>query len=602
VVAVAVVTGLRGGRLAGLSRGHRPARELLLLLVAGALLPQVRPARAQQPTTAPSAPPPPATERIQATVAQARAEVQTLIGTDELIDGLYFGWFDRPYRRATIACLVKAVQVLDHEARLRRLGRSGLTDAQVNRLADWIRDAPGRATASARRIDFAPHRLCTDPQRLRAWTNRGATDLPPALVGFIDRATSSQHDRWAGDFDVLCCLGLRVIGTSRLPWMQGPDRQSLLDHGRALGITTMVPAIAGSAAPAAPPEAEPPETGSQRQPHVLRIIPVTLPELAAAAPGQTDERPGAILAITEPVRGESWSESLARQALYRAATGRQAAVVTGWAPPPTGWSTTRAPEHVALAMWIRALDGPTLMLMEGWRDLRDGSGSPHPSLLPAPAILETVAHTALDLLHFGPHLAAFHRPSPVAIVVGKDCCEADGDRWSPACRQVFEALAERAVRFDVLPELRLTTRAPRHRYDVVITPPDRALSAGTSQRLPLLLAEDGVRVSWEPDGAGLEPITVAVERCQAADRHHRHRLVVTGSGGRRPAGVFVFHGAGDRLALANTTAEPRRVWITTASGRPAPTVTDLLTGETLRRTDQGVDLLGRQVRVLVPEH
>jgi hypothetical protein len=527
------------------------------------------------------------------TIAEARGRLRTLVGRGDLIESLYFGWFDRPYRRATLACALKTLATLEYELKLRRLGKGAMDGERLERIIRWLQSAPQRACQDAKRSDFGPHRVQIDSA---AWSAIGvrqrSPDLPPALFGFIDRATATRHEEHYGDFDLLACLGLRVVGKGGFTSLVPDDWRSLLRHADALGVAMTVDRPQSPGWGAA-------ETGA-----VAPAIPVIPGQLADFVRPQHQAAAGdatVVPAITDPAAGESWPESLARRALYRGATGCDGAVVVGWSPPRRNWDTEDLADQVRLAMWVHALDGQRLALLEGWRDLRDGSASPYPSITAEPTLIEAVAATALDLLFFREFLGAIDRRRPVAALVGADSLDpGDDNRWSEQCAALFAELVTRRIRFDVVPESRLPDALGANQYVVAVGPADEALSPEAQRGLAQLRAAGGTRIVWQPDRATAEAVVVPIARRLSTSGAGEDRLVVTGPAGQQLRDILVFHGRGGRLAIANLAAAPRSVWITTRSGRPTPALHDLLTEQAFNRPDEGLEVPGWQVRLLVP--
>ncbi|MCH7924983.1 MAG: hypothetical protein IIC51_05565 [Planctomycetes bacterium] len=212
---------------------------------------------------------------------------------------------------------------------------------------------------------------------------------------------------------------------------------------------------------------------------------------------------------------------IARHALARGISQNGRFVTDGWTLPHGVEPKSDQPSEVSAAMWVAALDGQSLGLIRGWRDLRDGSGSPYPSLLTRPAATEAMFHTALDLIRHGEYVEAFRKASSIAIAINEDAVDArDDNRWATWIRPVWEALANRQIRFDILPA-GAVPRAMVTRYDVLVAIDrpsanrkelmisiERALanSAGGGERAQLLgddgtLAQDiFVRLGRTPDG------------------------------------------------------------------------------------------------------
>ena len=159
---------------------------------------------------------------------------------------------------------------------------------------------------------------------------------------------------------------------------------------------------------------------------------------------------------------------IARHGLARGISETSRFVTDGWTLPHGVEPRSRQPFEISAAMWVAALDGQSLGLIRGWRDLRDGSGSPYASLLTRPAATEAMFHTALDLIRHGEYVKAFRKVSSIAIAINEDAVDAhDDNRWAIWIRPVWEALANRQITFDVLPAPAVTA-ATGSRYVAVV--------------------------------------------------------------------------------------------------------------------------------------
>lgn len=537
---------------------------------------------------------------IEEALERCRGELLPLIGGTEPVDSLYFGWFDRPYRRATLACAVKALAVLEYELQLRQLGNGAIDDRQLVRLLAWLRQAAPSACVPPSRAAVLPHRLAVTPDSLLALTApAGAAAPPPVRFGFMDRATATRHDDWAGDFDLLACLGVRVIGAPAVAGAKPSTSQALFRHGHALGI-----AVVGDPGEwNGPPPSDPLPAGDA--PPWFSPLAIAAHTLAELIESTGKQRPGdesVIPAAADYPFGESWGEALARRSLHRTTTGSTGAVVIGWAPSPGGWSYDTSPEQVRLAMWVHALGGQRLALLEGWRDLRDGSPLPYPSLTANPGVIEAVAHTALDMLPLDKELAAFDDPRRVLVVLADDCLHPRRpNRWSKPWAALFSGLAERQPAFDVVCQTRMAQPGALDRYPLIVSPPEDSLLPSVRGRLRSMRAGGSTHVVWDPASSSIEPVLIAVDRRLSEPDVVSGALSVGGLGGARPQGVLIFDGTGGEVALANTTGERSTVWITPASGERSRPLRDAIAGLTFARPDQGIELGPRQVRLLIPQ-
>ena len=179
---------------------------------------------------------------LQARVARLTDRVEELVGTHDLLDTLHFGWFDRPYARATLAVVVKTTTAIKREIRLRRRGNGAIADASLHAMVLWADKALDRASESEVDGDFRPHRLRVTGGDL------GGTPSTPAFFAFVDRATSTRLHPAFGDLDLAAAIGSRVY--ARLDRELGTADTAALRASRAsaLGMAAIV-LIARQAAP-----------------------------------------------------------------------------------------------------------------------------------------------------------------------------------------------------------------------------------------------------------------------------------------------------------------------------------------------------------------
>lgn len=127
--------------------------------------------------------------KLRSRVAGLRERVTEPAGTDDLPDTLYFGWFDRPDARATLAILVKTLATLHREVRLRELGNGAIDASTIRTMLCWGDDAFERVVRSSAQNRFRPHRL-----RLSLKSLPTALSLPP-LYCFVDRVTAKRRGK-----------------------------------------------------------------------------------------------------------------------------------------------------------------------------------------------------------------------------------------------------------------------------------------------------------------------------------------------------------------------------------------------------------------------
>jgi hypothetical protein len=259
-------------------------------------------------------------------------------------------------------------------------------------------------------------------------------------------------------------------------------------------------------------------------------------------------------------------------------------------------------------MWVHALAGQRLGLVEGWRDLRDGSREPRPPIVTKPALVEVIAHTALDLMFFRRELAAF-RPQPaVAVIVDDAALSKDEDnRWSADASELFNTLVQRQLHFDVLPASVLDAADQLHEYRAVL------IAAGGDQAEDLAervrrMASSEARVLTAPQAgtpADLAAHLAALPEPEVArDLQDPGNFVVYDLQGRIARGCAVFTGAtpdGERcVAVANLRRHRQVVALACPLEPDPPAFRDVISGETVAPETAQFVLDGYQVRLLIP--
>ena len=567
-----------------------PKRRVLqaVALSAGALLLLIHPVPAAPPAASSDRVP---RGRLATAIAQTRSTLRPLVGRGDLLETLYFGWFDRPYQRATLACAFKTLAVLEYESKLRELGNGAIADDQLERIIEWT-DSVGRRTAApARRPGFRPNRVpAARTDVLDTLSSERGRPAVESLFGFIDRATATPCDDQLGDFDLLACLGFRVVGISPVRSAGARERSPLLRRAQALRIALVTTGVTGE---------DPDRAEGTPLPQPASLVAGELADFIADT-GEGSADPSALRAVIDPPHGESWPESLARRALYRGATGRDRSIVTGWSLPRTTSAQVDLPERISAAMWVHALDGQRLGLLEGWRDVRDGSASPYASITLDPGAVEAVAATALDLLYFREVIERFDGRPEVAVVVEPDALRSgSSNRWSEDYAALFDALTAQQIRFDVLPRSRLNDPPLDRAYQVVIEATDKPRAG--DQRLFVARAEAGNenRVLQQTT-PGVTDLAAAIAEHLATGGEPSDDLIVRDSHGAPPPDVLVFSGRDSSVAVVNIADAPTEVRIKNNSEERAPALRDVLSNETIADPTQGLPLRPWQVRVLVP--
>ena len=496
--------------------------------------------------------------QLRARVSQLQERVTELAGDDDLLDTLHFGWLDRPYARATLAILVKTTSMLEREVYLRELGNGAIRDATVRNMLSWAKAALERVMAPEPDSGFRPHRL-----RVTGADFLAVRAVPP-LYAFVDRATLTRHDDSFGDLDLLAAMGMRVY-----PRMAS----DLLDPDSA-DVTAARAAALGMAAVCITAGKDDEATviaGSGGEVTTIRVA--SLRDLLEGMPNAS----GPLCALTGPVIGESWAASLARRAVARGVLDYDRYVTVDWSPPTIRGGSADRTAATAAAMWVHAIEGQSLGLLPGWRDLRDGSASPFPSVLLDPAGVETIARTALDLIRLGDFLRPFGSTPPLAVAVGPDAIHAgDDNAWASWIEPIWEMLLDRQIRFDVI-------GAHKDKRQL-------------SRRCPVVF-------SLHRDDAGdRTSVMLRIERALALQSDHVHRITARAPDGRLASDVFVrdARSPGGRpcVAVANLSNRSRRVKL--RGGPRLGVVRDVLADELIRQPGESVPLAPWQVRLLWP--
>ncbi len=376
---------------------------------------------------------PPRIDEFDRRVESLSVRINELSPSDDVLDNLYFGWFDRPQARATMAVLVKTSAVLRREVRMRRVGNGAIPKAELDDMLRWADDAVARAVASEPDPRFRPHRLRITPDDIR----RG--DGPP-LFALVDRSTSTRQNVDWGDLDLLAALGQRVyVRDTIVPFSAGSRPTPLVQRAAYLGMASV-------AMESAERSDDISVMNESSESAILRVTPRTLTELLTKT--QTQDGSSHI-AVMEADVDEAWPARAARRALVRGMTRQRRALVDRWrAPRPIdvhhGYSA------IETAVWFDAFDGLALATVDGWRDVRDGSARAAPSLLIRPRELERFASTSLRVLRHSDVLHPLMDLPRVAVAVSLDAVHPDDpNRWAAWMVPVLEAMFESQIPFDI---------------------------------------------------------------------------------------------------------------------------------------------------------
>jgi len=371
-----------------------------------------------------------------------REQAAEIADPHDLLDSLHFGWFDRPYARATAGILMKTLRVLDREAGLRERGNGAIGDRELADVLSWSERSLAGVRSWTSDAGFRPHRVRVGANEARAPSST------PALFAFVDRATSTRHDDAFGDLDLLAAMGLRLYARDARDVGIGDECTLRESRARALGIATLAVRcdrsdVDGGASDSLDARFE--GAGSP----ALFVEGLTLKEMLERRDKPSDSQ-RRVPAIVDPPAGESYPASLARRALARGALGGSTYVVAAWRAPLLRANAGDNTRSIAAAMWLHAIDGQSVGLLEGWRDLRDGSINPYPSVLTSPDTVETVARTALDILRHGAHIRRMRADAPLLLIVSGNALDPrDENVWAPWTEQLWAELVRRQIRFDV---------------------------------------------------------------------------------------------------------------------------------------------------------
>lgn len=508
-------------------------------------------------------------------VQSLHERVIELAGEGDLLDTLYFAWSDRPYARATLAILIKVTATLEREVDCRYHGNGKIDDATVESMLQWADGAIQRVIHAEPTDDFRPHRMKV------TWPDLLDGGKVPPLFTFVDGTQLAPRDPALGDLDILAALGQRIYACGDPWWSTVAKFETRARRAEALGIMVVDAVPAGMAG-----RCESCLLGnSPRWPELLQCVAwMDFTNLLNGGDLLESSEFTELPAVLDDPNSESLSASLARRAMARGVTGRSTYAAYGWTPPmPEDVSNRGA--VVSAAMWVETLDGQRLTLLESWRDVHAKYWPPRPSIFTDPSGVETIAHTALDLLRLAEFIRPFEARSYAVIKVSRDAMASGADggdanrvsnRWAPWVRPIWEALVARQVSFDVVPD-RTEEMALRKRYRVVF---------------PLRREEC------------IDPAVAIgkLERRLAQIEEHVYRLTAREMNGTIAADVYVRAGKtpGGKAcaAVVNLTARQRALKL---RGKPAIGPSrDVISNQQISEPDQRLEFAPWQVRLLWP--
>ncbi len=383
-------------------------------------------------------------DRVQA----LHHRVVELAGEDDLLDTLYFGWSDRPYARATLAILVKVAATLDREADCRGHGKGKIDDATVESMLGWADDAIQRVIDAEPTNDFRSHRIGITWKQLLE-----GKDTPP-LCGFLDGALLTSKDPAVGDLDVLASLGQRFYARPLSSRLDAQNSETTAQRAEALGMTVfdITPWVTRGSW----------KCGN----HWDFIRPmwrnrrrfVAYSRLVSFFRWNVEwfRDPSLLPAVEDPAESESLAASLARRAVLRGVMMTPTYSAYRWTPPIVEAVPQHAQAALAAALWVQALEGQRLALVDGWRDVHDENKSSEISIFLDPVRAETIAHTALALLRYADFIRAFDDTPLIALAVDEDAFTSETENpnkvpnWSDWTAPIWNGLLSRQIRFDVV--------------------------------------------------------------------------------------------------------------------------------------------------------
>lgn len=510
-------------------------------------------------------------ERVRA----LHERVTELAGDDDLIDTLYFQWSDRPYARATLAILIKVTATLDGEVDRRGHGNGKIDDATVESMLNWSGDAIQRVIRAEPSDEFRPHRIDIPWKQLLE-----GQGVPP-LIGFLDGTRLAPQHAAAGDLDVLASLGQRFYARPLDSRLDGQDAEMTSRRAEALGMTVfdITPLVGRSAWKCGNHWDYIRPLWRDRDRYVAYTGPATLPMR------EDDWSRGDSLlpAVEDTKNGESLAASMARRAMLRGVMETSTYAAYRWTPPILEAAPQHTQASLAAALWVQALEGQRLALVDGWRDAHDENDPRAVCAILNPAQAETIAHTALDFLRYVDFVREYNDTPLIAIAVGEDAFTPEPDNpcgaagWSDWTNPIWHGLLSRQIRFDVI-RWELKDEKPKTPYRWMFR----------------------LEQSSHPTGGSM---LERIERGLAQLRDHVHRLTAREMNGTIAADMYVRVGKTPEgkayAAVVNLSDRPR---VLKLRGSPAIGPSrDVITSQQISEPDQRLEFAPWQVRLLWPK-
>jgi hypothetical protein len=460
----------------------------------------------------------------------------------EVIDDLYFAMQDRPYDRATLAIALKTSQTLARELKQRQHDAGQVSEQSRRRALAWLEAAIERVGMEEQPLP--PSVGSMDWNRWLA--DAGDDTSPPASIfAFVDRVRTDGSRSRFGDFDLVISTGQPVYPlVSVYPLVLGnplvsgagglaAGGASLQQYAAALDIG-LIPLGGGGAQLAS-------AGASGIRPMSLRDV-----TMHSSSGG----------AISDAADGETWGAMIARRALVRGAsmqpTYRAIGITT-----PTGDRQTLA-KRARAAMWVQAIDGQRLGLVEGWRNARIDGGAAFPSRLADPDWLEAVAHTSMEIRQRAELLEPFRYPRKMAVLIDAGALDPQNpNAWSADFTELADALVDWQIPFDVVAANKSGSNAP-YEYIMRFKPGGDFSAIGAAQEASKLLSKRAPEL---------------------------REVIFSDSQGNPAKRLYVRQSAdGRRLAVVNLSDKPRNLKMLTSAGKSASAAyIDQWSGETQRR-------------------
>lgn len=383
-------------------------------------------------------------DRVQA----LHDRVVELAGEDDLLDTLYFGWSDRPYARATLAILVKVAATLDREVDCRGHDNGKIDDPTVESMLKWADGAIQSAIHAEPSDNLRPHQIGITWKQLLE--GKGA----PPLIGFLDGTRLTPQHPSVGDLDVLASLGQRFYARPLDSRLDGQDAELTARRAEALGMTVfdITPWVTRGSW----------KCGNHwdfiRPMWQNRRRFVAYSRLVSFFRWNVEwfRDPSLLPAVEDPAEGESLGASLARRGVLRGVMATPTYAAYRWTRPNVEAAPQHAQAALIAALWVQALEGQRLALVDGWRDVHDENKSSEISIFLDPVRAETIAHTALDLLRYADFIREFDDTPLIAIAVDEDAFTSETENpnrvpnWSDWTAPIWNGLLSRQIRFDVV--------------------------------------------------------------------------------------------------------------------------------------------------------